>query len=70
MSFTELLPVVTSLPHADKVRLLHFLAGAIAVEEGLPDIPRTAEFPIWSPYDEVAAAMVLESALASESPTP
>ena len=63
MSLTELLPAVRSLPHSDKLRLLQFLAGELAREEGLPDLRAGAEFPIWSPYDAYDAAQVLEQAL-------
>lgn len=35
MSFTEILPLVESLPHPDKFRLMHFLLARLAQEEGV-----------------------------------
>ena len=59
MSIAELLPVVRSLPHPEKVRLLQFLAGELARHEGLPSIQTGSEFPIWSPFDAFGAAAAL-----------
>jgi hypothetical protein len=59
MSIAELLPVVRSLPHTDKLRLLQFLAGELARSEGLASIQPEAEFPIWSPFDAFDAAAAL-----------
>jgi hypothetical protein len=66
MSLAELLPSVRSLPHEDKLRLLQFLAGELAREEGLPEIPPGAACPIWSPFDAFEAAGVLAQALQAE----
>jgi hypothetical protein len=66
MSLTELLPAVRSLPHPDKLRLLQFLAGEIAREEGLPEIRSDCPYPIWSPHDAFEAATALEQALQAE----
>jgi len=35
MSITEVLPLVESLPHNDKFRLMQFLVSALAVEEDI-----------------------------------
>jgi hypothetical protein len=63
MSLAELLPVVRSLPHQDKVSLLQFLANSLAQEAGLPQIKPGDEFPIWSPYSAFAAAETLQQTL-------
>ena len=33
MSITEIMPLVETLPHADKLRLVHFLVSKLASEE-------------------------------------
>jgi hypothetical protein len=63
MSLSELLPAVRSLRREEKLRLLQFLAGEIAREEGLPAIQPGDEYPIWSPYDAFDAAATLERVL-------
>ncbi len=35
MSIAEILPLVESLPHEDKFRLVQFLVSTLAVEEGI-----------------------------------
>ncbi len=67
MSLLELYPAVRSLPREDKVRLLQFLAGELAHDEGLPNVLPGTECPVWSPYDAFDAARVLEQALAAEA---
>ena len=48
MSFTELLPLVESLPHPDKFRLMQFLLAQLAQEEGIPlDLPDGRKDPLW-----------------------
>jgi hypothetical protein len=66
MSLAELLPAVQSLPHQDKLRLLQFLAGELARDEGLPDIRPGVDYPVWSPYESFEAARTLEHALLAE----
>ena len=66
MSLVELLPAVRSLPHLDKLRLLQFLVGELAREEGLLDIRSGAEYPIWSPHSAYQAATILERTLLRE----
>jgi hypothetical protein len=63
MSLTELLPVVRSLPHPEKLRLLQFLANELARHENLPEIQPEAEYPVWSPFDAHEAARTLEELL-------
>jgi hypothetical protein len=66
MSLAELFPVVRSLPHPDKLRLLQFLAGELARENGLPMVQPGAEYPIWSPYDAFDAAAAMARVLQEE----
>jgi len=48
MSFTELLPLVESLPHPDKFRLMQFLLAQLAQEEGIPlELPDGGQDPLW-----------------------
>lgn len=50
MSFTELLPLVESLPHPDKFRLMQFLLAQLAQEEGIPlELPTGGQQdPLWN----------------------
>jgi hypothetical protein len=66
VSLGELLPVVRLLAHQDKLRLLQFLAGELAREQGIPEIQPGAAYPFWSPYDAFEAAAGLERALGAE----
>jgi hypothetical protein len=66
MSLAELLPTVRSLPRHDKLRLLQFLAGELARDEGLPDIRLGVDYPVWSPYEAFEAARTLEQTLLTE----
>ena len=70
MSLDELLPVVGSLPHQDKICLLQFLANNLAQEEGLPEIRSGTAFPVWSPYGAYAAAETMGQTLKEESGRP
>jgi hypothetical protein len=70
MSLAEILPAVQSLPHPDKLRLLTFLAGELAREEGLSDVRPDVAYPVWSPYDAFEAASTLERALQSDADRP
>lgn len=36
MIITEVIPIVESLPHADKFKLMQFLLAQLAKEEGIP----------------------------------
>jgi hypothetical protein len=40
MSMTEMLPLIDSLPHADKFRLIQFLLSKLAMEEGISFEPQ------------------------------
>jgi hypothetical protein len=56
MSLSELLPMLQTLPRADKMRLIHFLVVDLAREEGVPLVEFGTPYPIWSPYDAFGAA--------------
>ncbi len=77
MPLNELLPVVSQLPHQDKLRLIHFLLLAVAKEEGcnltatqdgqseellLQQLAST-EAVVWSPYESHGAAQTLSDLL-------
>jgi len=50
MSIVELLPLVESLPHADKLKLMQFLLTRFAREEGVVslDLPEDrCQDPLW-----------------------
>ena len=36
MTITEVIPIIESLPHADKFKLMQFLLAQLAKEEGIP----------------------------------
>jgi hypothetical protein len=50
MPITELLPLVESLPHADKLKLMQFLLTRFAQEEGVPlELPEDRrQDPLWN----------------------
>jgi len=66
MSLSELLPVVQSLPHHDKLSLLQFLVNTVAQEEGLSEIQPGTNFELWSPYGAFEAAQTLQEALQAD----
>ena len=59
MSLSELLPVLQTLPRADKMRLIQFLVVDLAHEEGVPLVEVGTPYPIWSPSDAFDAAASL-----------
>lgn len=66
MSLAELLPIVQSLPHADKIRLIQFLATELARDERVTVIEANKPYPVWSPYQAYDAAAVLMQALQTD----
>jgi hypothetical protein len=70
MSLVEILPNIQSLPRADKLRLIQFLAQELAVEESPPVLVPGAEYPVWSPYDAFAAADTLLKFLRTDEEVP
>lgn len=55
MFFTELLPLVESLPHTDKFKLMQFLLTQLAKEEGIPlQLPEERQQnPLWDIVNRV-----------------
>ncbi len=50
MTITELIPIIESLPHADKFKLMQFLLEQLAREEGIPlqkRIPSEKKDSLW-----------------------
>jgi len=66
MSLVELLPNIHSLPRADKLRLIQFLAQELAEAEASPLIEAGREYAVWSPDRAFAAAETLLETLRSE----
>ncbi len=64
MEFTELLPPLHRLSHADKLRVMQFLLTEITQEDAVHLNPNT-EYEIWSPHDAVSAGNALLQALAA-----
>ena len=59
MSLVEILPDIQSLPRADKLKLIQFLAQELAEAEGAPALQGGQSYPVWSPDQAFAAASTL-----------
>ncbi len=68
MSLSELLPMLQTLPRADKMRLIQFLVVDLACDEGVPLVEIGTPYPIWSPYDAFDAAASLLKLLDEQPP--
>lgn len=66
MSLVELLRDVQSLPRADKLKLIQFLAQELAEVEGPPALQAGQHYPVWSPDQAFAAAETLLQTLRTE----
>jgi len=66
MSLIEILPGIQSLPRADKLRLLQFLAQELAEAESPPSLVSGKDYPVWSPDQAFAAAETLLQTLRAE----
>jgi len=66
MSLTEMLPDIQSLPRADKLKLIQFLAQELAESEGPPALREGQSYPVWSPDQAFAAAETLLQTLRTE----
>jgi hypothetical protein len=66
MSLTEMLPDIQSLPRADKLKLIQFLAQELAEAEGPPALQEGQSYPVWSPDQAFAAAETLLQTLRAE----
>ena len=68
MTMAELIPNLTDLNRADKLRVMQFLVSELAKEEPLLEVGVT--YPVWSPYDSFEAAEILLKALQADQETP
>lgn len=59
MSLVEMLPNIQSLPRADKLRLIQFLAQELAEAEAPPLLVSGQSYPVWSPDQAFEAAAAL-----------
>ncbi len=66
MSLVEILPDIQSLPRADKLRLIQFLAQELAEAEAPPSFTAGQSYPVWSPDQAFAAAETLLQTLREE----
>ncbi len=65
MTYSELLPPLSELNHADKLRVVQFLVTELAREsEAL--LSAEQPYPVWSPHTAFSAADALLAALAEE----
>ena len=55
-SLVETIPVLQTLPRADKLRLLQFLVFELTQEEGVGWLDPETAYPIWTPYNAFEAA--------------
>lgn len=70
MSLIEMLPNIQSLPRADKLRLIQFLAQELAEAEGPSALMSGQSYPVWSPDQAFEAAETLLQTLhAEQAPT-
>ncbi len=72
MSLAELVPMVQTLPRADKQRLAEFLAEELANGGCDPELDLISSSPqiVWSPFDDSheAAAVLLDMLRKVETP--
>ncbi|WP_438033251.1 hypothetical protein [Sorangium sp. So ce204] len=66
MSLVELLPDIQSLPRADKLKLIQFLAQELAAAEEPPALRAGQSYSVWSPDQAFAAAETLLQTLRTE----
>jgi hypothetical protein len=66
MSLLELLPNIQSLPRADKLRLIQFLAQELVESEDTPALVAGRSYPVWSPDQAFTAAETLLQMLQAE----
>src|SRR5438105_3998543 len=67
MTFAELLSSVQALSRADRLRLIQFLVGEIAREEGVAPLEADKDYPVWTPYNAFEGASTLLGALKQEN---
>jgi hypothetical protein len=70
MSLIELLSTARTLSRADRIRLVQYLIGDLAREEGVAPVVAAAAYPVWTPLHAFdAAATMLESLTAQSAKT-
>jgi hypothetical protein len=71
MSLIDLLPTLRTLPRADKIQAIQFLAAELArEEEQLGMFQSGATYSVWSPHDAYEAAAALRKLLETEKSAP
>lgn len=71
MTVSELLPALSHLTHADKLRVMQHLASELVqetepVKEDEASLSPGTVYPVWSPHTAFEAADALLSALAAD----
>lgn len=64
MTVSELLPTLSHLNRADKLRVMQYLVTELVEDEGY--FSAGTEYPVWSPHTAFEAADVLLAALAAD----
>lgn len=65
MSIAELMPVLQTLPRADKLQVIQLLVTDLTRQEGI-ELQAGAAYPIWTPFEAHDAAQVLLQLLDKE----
>ena len=63
LTLIELLPMLETLPRADKLHLIQLLAANIAQEDGVVSGNTQKQHPVWSPHNAFDGAATLLQAL-------
>lgn len=63
MTMMELLPTLSELNRAEKLRVMHYLVTELEKDENI--LP-PGVYPVWSPYDSYEAADTLMKAFAAD----
>ena len=63
MTMMELLPTLSELNRAEKLRVMHYLVAELEKDENI--LP-PEEYPVWSPYNSYEAADALMKAFIAD----
>ena len=63
MTMMELLPTLSELNRAEKLRVMHYLVAELEKDENI--LP-PGEYPVWSPYNSYEAADALMKAFIAD----
>lgn len=66
----RLVPTLSALSRADKLRLIQHLVVELARDEGVPLAEMGTPYPVWTPHHAFDAAAVLLKALEDERDAP